>query len=137
MIALESLIRPDTISSEQSLLACTFPNDGIHDRLGNHRCCSELDFCKALLQGFPSFYLVQGQGAYEASRPGWCVWWFQGLRQDPGMSRKVVLRGPSPSSCQQCFLPVLCTLPSPGSAYKFWANLIFPWHRLKSDLTLS
>lgn len=75
----------------------------IHDRLGNHRCCSELDFGEGLLQGFPSFYLVQGQAAYGASRPCWYVWWFRGLRQDPGMSGKVVLHGPSPSSSQQCF----------------------------------
>lgn len=57
LIALESLIRPDMIASKQILLAYAFPNYGIHDRLGSHRCCPELDFCKGLSQRLLSFYM--------------------------------------------------------------------------------
>ena len=81
MIALESLIKSDVISSKQIFLVYAFPNYSIYDQLGNHRCHSDPDFGKGLFQGFHS--LSSGK-AFHVSEPGWCRWQFWGPRQDQG-----------------------------------------------------
>lgn len=76
-MTLESLIRCDVISSKKTLLAYTFPNNGVHEQLRNHRCHSQLDSDRGLFQGF---HLLHSGKAFHVSELGWCTWWFLGFK---------------------------------------------------------
>lgn len=96
-------------------------------------------FPRASFKGFYHFthafiYLVWGGFPELSNRVHVLV---PALRQDPGILEKVPFLGLHPFLYQPCFLPVPGILPSPGSIYNFQANLLFPWYRLESDLTLS
>lgn len=131
-MTLESLIRSDVISSKKTLLAYTFPNNGVHDQLRNTGVIQNWTLAGACFKAFICF--IQERLSM-----------FLNLVGVPGGSWgsriRDVSKGWSPGSSSlplSAVLSALHILPSPGSIHKFRVTvLVVPWLRLESNGMLS